>query len=102
LNNAWILVHTKSGTTYLVTQRHIPEDLILQQHRCDNVKSGNNLLHCWQQVTQYTWYKWTLGTRSVFIEVLVIKCVGANTVPLCSTVRHTGSHYWEKLNLYWK
>jgi len=54
LNNAWILLHTKSGTTYPVTQRHIPEDLRLQKHCCENVKSGKNLLHSLLLFTQYT------------------------------------------------
>ena len=32
-----------SGTTYPVTQRHLPEDLNPQQHWCENLKSRMSL-----------------------------------------------------------
>jgi hypothetical protein len=46
----------ETGTYFPVTQHHIPEDLNLQQNRCENLKSHDNLIvtagcesiHLWQ------------------------------------------------------
>jgi hypothetical protein len=37
-----------SGTTLWTTQRHIPEDDTLQNHRCENLKSYNIIEGDWE------------------------------------------------------
>ena len=54
-----------SGISYPVTRRHVPEDLNIQQHRCENLKSSKGKVNCYNNSVQFSscLLKWRVSSQ---------------------------------------